>query len=92
MSGKGAAVADEILTPRFSKKALVRISPYNKQGKAKSELAKKALPYVAHVAEVVRVNAYEAGPKVVLMYTVKLEDGITLQLTEDCLMPVDGRF
>ena len=80
------------LTPQFTKKQVVRISLYNHQGKVKNALAKKALPYYAQVAEVVKSDLFEIGHKVAIVYWIKADDGTIFQLTEDCLMAVNDMF
>jgi len=67
---------------------MVRISVHDRNGKAKNELARKALRYYAQTAEVLSSAPWEAEGEVVIVYRVKVEDGTTLQLTEDCLMPI----
>ena len=84
-------MSDEVLTPKFAKKQVVRLALYNHHGKAKNELASKALPYFAQVAEVISCAPHEMGQVVILVYRVKVEDGSVLQLSEDCLMPVKDR-
>ena len=84
-------MADQWVSPRFTKKQIVRISVYNSQGKPKNELARKALSYYSQVAEVVSSSMFEMGRKPILVYRVKADDGKILQLTEDCLMPVNDR-
>ena len=79
------------LISQFTKKQVVRISLYDHKGKVRNELAKKALPYFAQVAEVVNCDLYEMGSKVVVVYWVEVEDGTILQLTENCLIAVKDR-
>ena len=81
-------MADHQLAPKFSKGQAVRISLHDSRGKVKDELARKALAYFAQTATVVSCAPYEMGKKVILVYKVKIEGGPTLQLTEDCLMPL----
>jgi hypothetical protein len=85
-------MSDEVLTPKFSKKQVIRISLYNDKGKIKNELARKALPYYAQVAEIMSVNLYEQSGKPSLVYRVKMDDGTLVNLTEDCLMPINDQF
>jgi hypothetical protein len=61
---------------------------YDHKGKAKNDLARKALPYASQVGEVMSFTPYEMGHKPVIVYRVKAEDGTILQLIEDCLMQV----
>ena len=81
-------MSDEILTPKFTKKQIVRISLYDHKGKAKNDLARKALSYSSQVAEVMSSTPHETGQATVIVYRVKAEDGSVLQLSEDCLMHV----
>jgi hypothetical protein len=73
---------------QFDINQVVRISPYDKKGRVKNNLARKAIPYFSQVAEVLNYDLYEMGSKVVIVYFVKVDDGTILQLTEDCLMTV----
>jgi hypothetical protein len=74
---------DEILVPRFKQRQLVRISLHDHKGKVKNELARRALPYYAQVAEVLSVSIYEKGKNAVLVYRVNVEDGTIIEVTED---------
>jgi hypothetical protein len=75
---------------QFALNQLVRICPYDKKGKVKNNLAQKALPYFSQVAKVLNYDLYEMGSKIVIVYFVKIEDDTILQLTEDCLIAVQG--
>lgn len=79
-------MADYRLVPKFTKGQVVRLSLHDHQGKAKDELAKKALRYFSQPATVMSVAPYEKGKRVVLVYKVRVEDGSVVQLTEDSLM------
>jgi hypothetical protein len=82
---------DRLLTPKFAKNEVVRISLYNAKGKFKNELAQKARRYFADIALVMGCSIFEKSGRPVLVYRVKAEDETTVELTEDCLMPIESR-
>jgi|WetSurMetagenome_2_1015567.scaffolds.fasta_scaffold41910_4 hypothetical protein len=88
----GIEMTDEILAPKFVRKQVVRLSLFDNKGKPKNDFARKALPYYAQVADILSIIPHEKSGKVILVYKVKLEDGVVLQLTEDCLIPVNDKF
>ena len=49
-------------------------------------------PYYAQLAEVVSCGIYEKGQKAVLVYKVKVDNGLIIPITEDCLMAVKDRL
>jgi hypothetical protein len=73
---------------QFAPNQMVRISPFDKKGRAKNSLAQKALPYYSQVGEVLNYDLYELGSRIAIVYFVKVDDGTILQLTEDCLMAI----
>jgi hypothetical protein len=81
-------MADVVINPKYNKKDLIRISPFDQNGRPKNEFARKAIPYVSQVAEILSVNLYEKAHKPILVYRVKTEEGSVVLLTEDCLMAV----
>jgi hypothetical protein len=82
---------DTVLTPKFARNEVVRISLYSATGKFKNELAQKARRYFADIGLVESCSIFERYGWPVLVYRVKAEDGVIIELTEDCLMALETR-
>jgi hypothetical protein len=82
---------DTVLTPKFARNEVVRISLYSAAGKFKNELAQKARRYFADIGLVESCSIFERYGWPVLVYRVKAEDGTIIELTEDCLMALETR-
>jgi hypothetical protein len=84
-------VPDTVLTPKFARNEVVRISLYSAAGKFKNELAQKARRYFADIGLVESCSIFERYGWPVLVYRVKAEDGAIIELTEDCLMALETK-
>ncbi len=74
-------------TPRFVRRDIVVISLLDEEGKPKNELAAIALAY--HAQKAVVAGFYSIKGRTV--YSVEIDDGAVLHLTEDCLMLAKSR-
>ncbi len=78
--------------PKFHKGQLVQIGTRNEKGEFLNEWARRAEPYSAKLGDLVRCQRYLIGGVPLLIYSVKMEDGTILKVTEDCLSAWNSNY
>ncbi len=74
--------------PKYHQSQVVYLALLNAKGQPKNDLARKCAHLFAQTGTLERCQWFPRGQR--LVYTVKLDHGELVQVTEDCLIPANN--